>query len=103
MAATSWVETWLWENSAWEGQAEKVLTRRTKVSELFANVKKNVVAQGACPRQGVRDEDLSIAGMAEEITHAVEELFPPHGVDLRGSWSSLFSHWQRVEEIVGCF
>ena len=34
-----------------------------------------MVAQGACPIQGVRNEDLSIAGMAEEITHVVEDIF----------------------------
>ena len=60
-----------------------------------------MVAQGACPIQGVRNEDLSIAGMAEEITHVVEDIFSlmewisgVRGVDI-------CSHWQWVEEIFG--
>ena len=61
-----------------------------------------MVAQGACRIQGVRREDLSIAGMAEEITHVVEDIFSlmewisgVRGVDF-------FSHWQWVESIFGC-
>ena len=61
-----------------------------------------MVAQGAYPIQGARNEDLSIAGMAEEITHVVEDIFSlmewisgVRGVDS-------FSHWQWVEEIFAC-
>ena len=35
-----------------------------------------MVAQGACPIQGARNQDLGVAGVAEEITHAVEDIFP---------------------------
>ena len=60
-----------------------------------------MVAQGACPRQGVRDEGLNIAGMAEEITHVVEDIFSLmewiSGV--RGIY--FFPDWQWVEEIFG--
>ena len=45
---------------------------------------------------------MGIAGMAEEITHVVEDIFSltewisgVRGVDC-------FSHWQWVEEIIGC-
>ncbi len=97
----AWIETWLWENSAWEGQAEKSTHQEDKSFGVFRKCEKSVVAQGMCPRQGVRDEDLSIAGMAEEITHFVEELVSlmewisgVRGVDC-------FSHWQWVEDIFG--
>ncbi len=81
---------------------EKSTHQEDKNFGVFRKREKSVVAQGACPRQGVRDEDLSIAGMAEEITHVVEELFSLM------EWISgvggvyYFSHWQWVEYIFGC-
>ena len=59
------LQTWLWENSEWERQAEKSTHQQDKSFGLFRKCGKSVLAQGACPRQGGRDEGLSIAGVAE--------------------------------------
>jgi hypothetical protein len=55
-----------WENYSSGGQKFR----------SFSQMWKSVVAQGACPIQGARNQDLGVAGVAEEITHAVEDIFP---------------------------
>ena len=56
---------WLRENPGWESQAETHTHQQEKSFGVFRKCAKTVVAQGGSRRQRLRDEDLSIAGMAE--------------------------------------